>query len=396
MQIGVHKFDRNEFAGSIGDLGTLIPLSVALMIICDLSVTSVLLMIGVFYIISGLYFKLPIPVQPLKVVSAIAIASPDVITGNMIAASSVIFGIVLIVFAFTGLIDQIAKLFSKPIVRGIQLGLGLLLIKKGIDFVLMSELFINRPDTSSFIVGSLSTNLVIGIAAFILTLLLLSNKRFPAALIIVFAGIIAGIFLGAFENTGFQLGPTKIRFFKPEATQFMSAFFLLVIPQLPLTLGNAVIGTTDTCLTLFGENSLTSRATNRAFASSMGIVNIIVGCFSAMPMCHGSGGLAAHYRFGARTGGSNIMIGIVFLIIAIFFGKIGIALLTAVPNAVLGILLIFAGLELSILIRDVKTRNDLFITLLTAGIGFSTTNMGIAVGVGIVVYYLMKWKKIRF
>jgi SulP family sulfate permease len=113
-------------------------------------------------------------------------------------------------------------------------------------------------------------------------------------------------------------------------------------------------------------------------------------------MCHGAGGLAAHYRFGARTGGSNIMIGILFLLTGLAFGKIGIALLSSIPNSILGILLLFAGIELALLIRDTTEKNDLFIALLIAGIGFATTNMGIAFFIGILVMHLMKWRNISF
>ena len=121
LKIGTFRFDRVEFAGSLGDLGTLIPLSVAMIMVTGLSVTPVLLMIGAFYILSGLYYKLPIPVQPLKVVAAIAIAYPEKVSLPIIAASGIIFGLILLFLAFTGLIDWLAKFFTKPIVRGIQL-----------------------------------------------------------------------------------------------------------------------------------------------------------------------------------------------------------------------------------------------------------------------------------
>jgi SulP family sulfate permease len=127
----------------------------------------------------------------------------------------------------------------------------------------------------------------------------------------------------------------------------------------------------------------------------MGTVNVITGLVGGMPVCHGAGGLAAHYRFGARTGGSNIMIGSVFLIIALVFGRIGIALLSSIPHAVLGTLLLFAGLELALLIRDVNEKSNLFIALMVAGIGFATFNMGIAVCAGIGLVYLVRWKKIQ-
>jgi SulP family sulfate permease len=200
---------------------------------------------------------------------------------------------------------------------------------------------------------------------------------------------------GAFKNTTIVLGPTPLKIYTPGIQDFINAVILLVIPQIPLTLGNAIMGTTDTCYSLFGKGTATKKASFKAFASSMGIMNLLTGMIGGMPMCHGSGGLAAHYRFGARTGGSNIMIGIVFLIIALVFGKIGISLLSSIPNAILGILLLFAGLELALLIKDVKEKKDLFLSFLIAGVAFATTNMGIAFFIGIIVMYLMKWKRIE-
>jgi SulP family sulfate permease len=394
MELAGYKFNRVEFAGSLGDLGTLIPLSVALMMITGLGVTPVLMMVGIFYMVSGLYFRLPIPVQPLKVVSAIAIAYPAKITLSVVAASGMIFGVLLLFLAITGIVDRLSKFFTKPIMRGIQLGLGFILMNKGIELVMKPELFIY--DAGSVIsVAGISVNHIVGIVGFIVTLILLSSKRFPSALVVVCAGVAVGVLFGAFKNTTIVLGPTPLKIYTPGIQDFINAVMLLVIPQIPLTLGNAIMGTTDTCYSLFGKGAATKKASFKAFASSMGIMNLFTGMIGGMPMCHGSGGLAAHYRFGARTGGSNIMIGIVFLIIALVFGKIGISLLSSIPNAILGILLLFAGLELALLIKDVKEKKDLFLSFLIAGVAFATTNMGIAFFIGIIVMYLMKWKRIE-
>jgi sulfate permease, SulP family len=394
MQIGAYKFDRMEFAGSLGDLGTLIPLSIALIVINGLSVTPVFLMVGLFYIICGLYFKLPIPVQPLKVVSAIAIAFPDKITPSVIAASGLIFGAVLLFLAFTRLIDWIAAFFSRPIVRGIQLGLGLILIHKGLNLIFKAELFINQASSAHQILG-IPVNTTIGILAGLITLLLLSSKRFPAAIVIVVAGIGVSVFYGALSSITFAVGPTAIGFSIPTSQDLLTALVLLVIPQIPLTLGNAIIGTSDTARVLFKNDKNVLTVTNRSLSISMGLVNLLTGFLSGMPMCHGSGGLAAHHRFGARTGGSNILIGLIFVFMALAFGAIGVALLMLIPNGVLGVLLLFAGLELAVLIRDVESKSDLFVTLIVAGIGFSTTNMGIAFVVGILVFYLIKWRNLE-
>ncbi|MFC1847891.1 putative sulfate/molybdate transporter [Chloroflexota bacterium] len=394
MRIRDFEFNLRELAGSMGDLGTLIPLSVALITVNGLSFTSVFLMVGIFYLFSGYYYKLPIPVQPLKVVAAIAIASPDKVTLPVMSATGILFGAFLLLLAFTGLIDHLSKLFTKPIVRGIQLGLGLILITKGIDFIQKRELFIQNSG-DEVLVGSVPVNIIIGLVGVVLVLLLLNSRRFPAALVIVGLGVIVGVSYGAFSNTEWDFGPTSMTLLPAGLSDYTTALFLLVLPQIPLTIGNAIIGTTDAARTLFGKGEETKRATNRRFAADMGVANVAAGALAAMPMCHGAGGLAAHYRFGARTGGSNIMIGVIFIVMALAFGIVGVSILSSIPYAVLGVLLLFAGLELAILVRDVKERANIFIVFLIAGIGLATTNMGIAFGAGIVVSYMIKWAKLE-
>jgi SulP family sulfate permease len=394
MKITSYTFDRVEFAGSLGDLGTLIPISVSLMVITGLSVTPVLLMVGLFYIFSGLYFKLPIPVQPLKVMSVIAIAYPLKISVSVMAAAGITFGVILLVLSMTGAIDTIGKWFKKPVVRGIQLGLGFILINKGIGFILKPDLLIQQKDLMPVMQG-IPINTAIGFLGGFITLLLLSNKRFPATLVIIAGGIITGIIFGALDGVNLSLGPSLVQIHIPGMQDFINAFFLLVIPQIPLTIGNAIIGTSDVCKTLFGNSEHTKKATYRGFATSMGLTNIVTGIIAGMPMCHGAGGVAAHYRFGARTGGSNIMIGTIFIIIALVFGQTGIALLSLIPNGILGVLLLFAGLELVMLIKDIKGNNDLFISFFIAGIGFATTNMAIAFFIGIFTMELINRRKIK-
>ncbi len=394
MKISSFQFDRVEFAGSLGDLGTLIPLSIGLILITGLNLTSVFLIVGLLYIGVGVYYRLPIPVQPLKVVAAIAIAFPDKVTIPIISATGLIFGVVLLVLAWTDVISWIAKFFTKPVIRGIQLGLGLILVTKGIGFIQKPNLFIQNTEAITALSG-IPINPMVGIIGIGLALFLLSSKRFPAALVVVTAGTGIGVAFSALKGTSFELGPTPIEIIWPSLADFLSAFFLLVIPQIPLTIGNAIIGTTDTARSLFGDVEKTDKVTYRGLATSMGIANLVVGIFAGMPVCHGAGGLAAHFRFGARTGGSNIMIGLLFVIIALFFGKIGINLLSCIPNAVLGVLLFFAGIELVLLLKDVKGRNELFIAFLIAGISLATNNMGIAFISGIFIERIIKAKGIE-
>jgi SulP family sulfate permease len=127
----------------------------------------------------------------------------------------------------------------------------------------------------------------------------------------------------------------------------------------------------------------------------MGIINIPAGFMAAMPMCHGAGGLAAHYRFGARTGGSNLIIGTACIVLALVFGKVALDLITIIPQSVLGVLLVFAGIELALLARDIKERHEFFVTVLVAGIAVAGTNMAWAFLAGILADLLIRKAKIK-
>jgi sulfate permease, SulP family len=306
-EVNAYRFDRVELAGAFGDLGTLLPIVVAMIFINKLSPSSVFLTFGLFYLVAGYYYRLPIPVQPLKAVGAIAIAYPAVITESVIGASGIIFSILLLVFSLSGMIDQLAKLFSQAVVRGIQLTLGLIFLKKGIELIINKDIFM------SGLQGNFSqypVNMIIGIVVFGLVLLLLDNKKFPAALVALAVGIVSGMALGGFSKLTFSFGPTDMHFIKPTLGDFWTAAIMLIIPQIPLTIGNACVGTADTCTSLFPGNAQLPKTKAGKFAFSMGLMNLPAGLLGAVPMCHGTGGLAAHYRFGARTGGAPIMIGI--------------------------------------------------------------------------------------
>ncbi len=385
-------FNRVELAGSLGDLGTLLPITIGMILLNKLSPTPVFLAFGLFYLLTGVYYRLPVPVQPLKVVGAIAIAYPNQITEPVIGAAGIIFGGLMLVLSLSGTVDRISKLFTPPVVRGIQLGLGLIFLRKGIDLIVTPNLFM------SGVVGKFSeyhVNIAVGCAVFVLILFLLDNKKIPAALSAVAAGIIAGIALGGLSGRSFSVGPTEIRFILPSVHEFWIAFTMLILPQIPLTIGNACVGTSDTCATLFPKSPFLGKAKAGRFALTMGLVNFPAAFFGVVPMCHGTGGLAAHYRFGARTGGAPIMIGIVFIILALGFGELGFTILTLIPNSVLGVLLIFAGLELCPLIRSLKTNEEYFVALLIAGIALAVPNMAWAFGAGMMVDFIIRRRGIR-
>jgi sulfate permease, SulP family len=387
-----YEFNRMELAGSLGDLGTLLPIVVGMILINRLSPTTVFLAFGLFYLMTGFYYRLPIPVQPLKAVGAIAIAYPNQITESVIGAGGILFGFLLLVLALSGTVDRLAKLFTQPVVRGIQLALGLIFLKKGIELIVTQKVFLSGVD------GKLSQypiNLVMGFMVFVLVLALLDNKKFPAALAALAFGIIAGLALGGFQGQSLSIGPTRIEFLSPSFHDFWTAFIMLILPQVPLTIGNACVGTADMCSSVFPDSPLLSRTKAGRFALTMGLANLPAGLFGAVPMCHGTGGLAAHYRFGARTGGAPVIIGSFFVVLALVLGELGFAILALLPNSVLGVLLIFAGLELCPLVRSLQSNEEYFVALLIAGIALAVPNMAWAFGIGIAVDLFLRKTKTK-
>lgn len=381
------RFDRLEIAGSFGDLGTFLPIVVAMILINGLSPSAVLLAFGIFYVFTGLFYGLPVPVQPLKAVAAIAIASPGLVTVPVLAATGILFGAVMFVLWAGGLVEFAARLFTPAVVRGIQFSLGLIFLRKGFELIVSGKLFVDGREGPF---AAQHANLWLGVLVFALVLVLLDNRRFPAALVALAAGIAVGILGGGLNGVPLALGPTELRLVVPQAGDFWTAAVLLVLPQIPLTIGNSCVGTAATAASLFPEDARLKRAQAASFAFTMGIANIPAGFLGAIPMCHGTGGLVAHHRFGARTGGAPIFIGLVLIVMAVAFGSFGFALLASIPNAVLGVLLVFAGLELCPLVRNLKTNEEYFVALVIAGIALAVPNMAWAFGAGMVIDQIIR------
>ena len=220
--------------------------------------------------------------------------------------------------------------------------------------------------------------------------MLLDNRRFPAALVALAVGITVGVLGGGLDNVPLAFGPTELRIILPKAADFWTAAILLVLPQIPLTIGNSCVGTAATAAVLFPDDPRLKRAQASSFAFTMGLANIPAGLLGAIPMCHGTGGLVAHHRFGARTGGAPIFIGLILVVMALAFGRFGFALLASIPNAVLGVLLVFAGLELCPLVRSLKTNEEYFVALVIAGIALAVPNMAWAFGAGIIIDQIIR------
>ena len=396
---GNYKFNRMEFAGSLGDLGTLLPLALGLILINGLSPHGVFLAVGLYFIFSGIYFGVTVPVQPMKIIGAYAIATT--MTASQITASGFLIGTVLLIIGATGAMSVIGKHIPKSVVRGVQLATGTLLMIQGIKFMLgTTKLQILRQAAEPYLsidsVGPVPIGIIFGAVGGVLTLLFIENKKVPAGLMVVFGGLVLGLIFGIREGLstlkpGIHL-PDFLPFGWPTQADFTFALFALVLPQIPMTLGNAVVAYADLSRDYFGEDS--RKVTYKASCISMAFANLLSSTIGGMPLCHGAGGLAAHYRFGARTAGSNLMIGTIFFALAILLGSDALAIVYLLPLSVLGILLLFAGSQLALTIMDLQNRKDLFVVILILGITLAT-NLAAGFLVGIGVAWVLKIEKLK-
>ena len=393
------RFNRLEIAGSLGDLGTLLPLAIGMTLINGLNPAGLFFAVGVFYLISGAYLGVTSPVQPMKVIGAYAVATA--MSAHQILASGLLMGVMMLILGVTGAIAVIGRYTPKAVVRGVQLSTGILLMSQGVKLMLGTAKLqalhhAAEPYLTFQHLGPLPIGMVIGCAGFVLTLLLLENRRFPAGVVVVVAGLLVGLVLGTREGLS-ELAlslqvPVLLPLGLPGRADFTFAFLALVLPQTPMTIGNAVIADADLSRQYFGEHS--RRVTERALCVLIAVGNFISFALGGMPLCTGAGGLAAHFRFGARTAGSNYIIGTLFCLLALLAGSHILALLYLMPMAVLGVLLLFAGSQLALTILDVQARKDMFVALTLLGITLAT-NLAVGFLVGLGLAYVLKSDRLK-
>lgn len=356
---------RLDLAGAFGDIGVLFPIVIALITLNQLNPTAVFLAAGLTYILAGFFFQIPISVQPLKAVAAIALAMS--LPPSAIASAGLLIGILLAIVGITNTADWLAKLFTLPIVRGIQLGLGLLLAREGFRLIFGQQPILALGHGF----GLASWQVAVGAA--LLLLVFQKSERYPAALVLLIGGI--GLGAAAFWGRTLNLswGPVPITLLQPNKDELSKVLTLLVLPQFALTFGNSIVATENTARILYGTQA--RRVSVRALSLSVALVNLVSGLIQAAPMCHGSGGITAHNKFGARTPRSSYVIGVICLLLA-FAGRAATSLLHLIPLAVLGVFLIYVGVQHAAYLRDVLNRWPLLVIAIVVGVvSFLTTNL---------------------
>ena len=356
-------YNRMEWAGAFGDVGTLIPFVVAYITIVKMPPLGLLFMFGITLMASGLYYRTPLPIQPMKAIGAAAIAggiSPAALYGSGLTT-----GLFWLLAGITGILRPIARLATKPVVRGIMLGLGLTFMVDGV----------NRMKTAPVLAG----------VALVVTYLLLTNPKIPAMFILLIIGVVSAVIMNpqimselAKIHIGFNLPVFSLPMIS--WNDLVTGTLLFTIPQIPLTLGNAVIAITAENNELFPDRPVTEKK----IAISQGIMNLVSPLFGGIPMCHGAGGMAGHVRFGAKTGGALVILGGILILIALFFSDSVSIIFKIFPNAILGVILFFAGSELAIVVRDIgNKKSEFYVMLIVAAVAM--WNMGVAFLVGVIL-----------
>lgn len=369
---GAIRFDRNELAGAFGDIGTDLPLIIGVILAANLDSASALILFGAMQILTALRYRMPMPVQPLKAVAALVIAQK--ISGNVLFGGGLAIGILMLLLTVTRLVDLLARVVPKAVVRGIQFGLGLQLA------TLALKDYVKADGAKGYVLAAI---------AFALVVMLIGNRRYPAALFVIALGLVYALVFKLNGPTLFQgIGFRLPHVYRPSGHDVLTGFLILALPQIPLSLGNSVLATRQISQDLFPERSLTVRKIS--FTYSM--MNLVNPFFGGIPTCHGSGGMMGHYAFGGRTGGSVIMYGALYLVLGLFFSGSFAHVVQVFPLPVLGVLLVIEGMRIMLLVRDTVAVKGEFAIAVLVGLIAAGLPYGYLIGicVGTILFYLAR------
>jgi predicted benzoate:H+ symporter BenE len=348
------RFSIEELSGSLADMGSMVPFILGAVLIADFKLAPVLLMFAAAHIVTGLYYKIPMSVQPMKAIGALVIAGG--LTHGQAVGTGLVVGVFFMLMALSGTISSIAREVPKSIIRGTQLGMALIIAVKAIDIISQSP-----------VSGMFGILLIMGF--------FIAGREGFSSITLLGLGFIYGILFYGLPH----IAPVfTISVYLPTIAEIINGTLIGATSQIPLTFVNAILGTSLLVSDLYSKDIKPGK-----LAVSTGIMNLVSAPLGGLPMCHGSSGVAAHYKFGARTGGSNIIMGVVLIMAAIFIPA---EFLVLLPGGITGALLLFAGYELGNKFRD---SESLHLTLMVAAISLFT-NIGIGFISGMVLFLLAR------
>lgn len=365
------KFNKQEFAGAFGDIGTDFPLIVAMILAANLHAPSVLIVYGLMQILTGLTYRIPMPVQPLKAMATLVIAQK--IAGPVLLGAGLSIGVVMLVLSLTGLLDKLTKLVPKAVIRGLQLGLGISLCSLA---------------CKEYIAADKLWGYVLAFGAFLIVIFFIDNKKLPASILVIGLGFLYAFIVSVDFQALFQaVGVSFPRMTVPTVEDVSKGFVLLALPQIPLSLGNSIMATKQVTSDLFPERT---DLTVKKIGITYSLMNLIVPFVGGVPVCHGAGGMIGHYTFGGRTGGSVIIYGLLYIAIGVFFGNSFEEVIKVFPLPILGVILLVEGISLMLLVKDtVQDKKGFVIAILVGALAFGLPyGFMVSMIVGTALYYL--------
>ncbi len=383
------RFTLAEFSGALADLGVMLPLVVALITLNGVDATAAFVGIGMAYLLVAVVYRLPIPVQPLKSVSSLALALglPPV----YIVAAALWNAMVFLGMGLARMDRVVQKLFPHPVVRGIQAALAVLLLRAAWRLA-----WTPSPGWKGFISWggvriSLSALVLLGAAA--LLVLCLFWKREWAALVLIGFGVVLSLYHHGLPSVPLRVHLPRLFPLVPSLQDMARAFVLLALPQIPLSLGNSIYATADAARVYFGKHA--EHVTTRRLMLTLGTSDALIALLGGVPVCHGCGGLTAHYRLGARTGGAPLMIGGLFLLLGVFVGPAAHRVLNLIPLPVLAVLLAYVAIQHAGLLRDVRGWRNWLVALWVPLVTLFSHNLAWGFLSAAAVYYLLAIGKAR-
>lgn len=364
------RFSIGEVSGSLGDLGTLIPITLGMGKLGVINIGTTFFWGGIFNILGGVFWDKPIPVQPMKTIGSSAL-SGTLNTPGSVSVAGILTGTVVSILGYFKVIQKISDIIPPVLIGIIQAGTGIRFSLSGVNMLKALNEWLGYNGYLMSIISALIVCLNFSNYKY--------SKYVPSALILFIIGLIISSIQTSMSSYSF-FNPFFITYISSE--DWKNGFIKGAIPQIPLTILNSVIGIVDLSNSLFENNKMTIKEASL----SLGFINIL-GCpFGAIPSCHGAGGLSGQYKFGARNGLSVIIIGFLKIFISLFFGNVILQLISNFPSSILGIMLLICGSDLTVQgLKRVKTNHTIFVLGLSIALVFE---LWIAFLAGVILYLL--------
>lgn len=189
-----------------------------------------LIWFGVAQVVWGVYYGVPIFVEPMKALAALLLAE-TITTGEFLGAG-IVLGVALLGVGATRTLERVSQYIGPPVVRGLQLGVALVLLETGV------RIGVAGPRLAG--VALIATVVSIGLGYWRLS-----------AIVVVLLGAGVAIFSGGFPSPSL---PSVAGGLTSEMATFTVPPARATLAQLAMTVGNAALATSVLLGDYFDQN----------------------------------------------------------------------------------------------------------------------------------------------